>query len=260
MKDKEQMSELEKNLSAHVTLEILLIEHDQSLVDTFRIELEQFHARVHRAEELEEAFLCVEEKKLDAVFVDVEHPVLDALHIIRAVRRSSSNCNVPVITLVPLDKMDILEKASRAGATHFLPKPIVWYQMHRLMESIQWRLIDERRQYRRARAAIPVMCSYDGHKLNGSSIDLSASGMLLQVGENLPIGKGIVVAFPYGDNFSVSFLLQAKVVRMIEDKKRGRLVAIKFHNMPETRAQKLLMWVDVFLYFDEKTAEKEKDK
>jgi len=254
----EEIPEYKKHIASHVKLDILLIIHDDALVDTFSAEMQEFNVRVHRAEELEEVFLCVEEKKLDAAFIDVDHPTIDPLHIIAAVRRSSSNCGIPIITIVPLDKMDLLEKASRAGATHFLPKPIVWFQMHRLMESIQWRLIDERRQYRRARAAIPVRCSYNGNQIYASSIDLSASGMLLRVDEDLPAGRELVLAFPYGDNYSVSFLLQARVVRMIEDKKRGKLVAVKFYNMPEARAQKLLMWVDLFLYFDEHTDDKEK--
>lgn len=249
-----KMTELENRTDLQTRLEILLIEHDQCLADTFSAELEKFHARVHRAEELEEVFLCIEENLLDAVFIDVDHPGLDALHITRAVRKSGSNSKIPVIIMVSLDKINVIEGASKAGATHFLPKPIVWHQMHQLMASIEWRLTDERRQCRRARASIPVLCTYEGQHLSATSVDLSASGMLLQVGDALPVGREVVVAFPYGENYSVSFLLQAKVVRIIEDEKRGRLVAFEFYNIPEVRAQKLLMWVDVFLYFDEKTA------
>ena len=247
MEGEHDRSLYEESVVRHVKLDVLLIEQDSELAGTFKVELGHFGARVHRAEDLEEVFVLIEGKKLDAVLLDVTHPAFDPCHVISAVRRSSSNSGVPIVALVPHEEITLLERASRAGATHFLPKPIVWYQVHRLMQSIHWCMADDRRHYRRAKAAIPVLCTLNGRQAIGQSVDISSGGMLLKLEEELAVGTEVVTAFPYSEKVAASFLLPARVTRIVNT----GTVALEFTNIPDDRAEKLLMWVDLFHYIEE---------
>ena len=251
MEEEKGPSELVKQLVEDISLNVLIVEKEDNIVDTFRLELHPFRAKVGRAETLEEVFIEIELKKLDAVFVDVVHPDLDALHIIKGIRNSSSNRDVPIIAMVPFGEIGRLEAASRAGASHFLPKPIVWDQMHQLMQSIHWRLVDDRRHYRRVNAAFPVLCSFDGRKILGRSVDISSSGMLINVEDDLPLGLEMAVAFPYSDKYVMTFLLNARVSRHINKGDLKNWTALEFIDIPEDKAEKLLMWVDLFHYIEE---------
>ena len=251
MGEKKEPSEVVKQLVKDISLNVLIVEKDDNVVDTFRLELHPFRANVARAETLAEVFVEIELKKLDAVFVDLVHPDLDALHVITGIRNSSSNCDVPIIALVPFDEIGSLEAASRAGASHFLPKPIVWKQMHELMHSIHWRLVDDRRHYRRVNAVFPVLCSFDGRKMLGRSVDISSSGMLINVEDDLPIGLEMAVAFPYSDKYIMTFLLNARVSRHINKGDLKNWIALEFLDIPKDKAEKLLMWVDLFHYIEE---------
>ncbi|MDT8318734.1 MAG: PilZ domain-containing protein [bacterium] len=251
MAEEKGPSELVKQLVGDMPLNVLIVEKYDSIVDNFRAELHPFRADVVRAETLPEVFVEIELKKLDAVFVDLVHPDLDALHIIKGIRNSSSNHDVPIIALVPFDEIGKLEAASRAGASHFLPKPIVWKQMVQLMQSIHWRLVDDRRHYRRVNAVFPVLCSFDGRKLLGRSVDISSSGILINVEDDLPLGMEMAVAFPYSDKYIMTFLLNARVSRHINKGDLKNWIALEFIDIPKDKAEKLLMWVDLFHYIEE---------
>ncbi len=234
-----------------VTLEGLLIESDELLADIIGDQLSQYKVDLNRANSPEEVFIFLEGKKLDAVLIDLGHPSLDPFQMIAAIRRSSSNSNVPIIALVSLDDITLLERASRVGASHFLPKPLIWSQMHQLMESLKWRMVDDKRHYRRAMAIMPVLLSFKGQKIKGQSIDISSTGILMQVNEYLPVGTVVTAAFPHSDQCPAAFLLQARVARLIEGKEGQKLTGLTFTDISNELADKLVMWVDLFLYFDE---------
>lgn len=251
MGEEKDPSELVKQLAGDISLNVLIVEEDDNIVDTFRLELHPFRAHVGRAKSLEEVFIEIELKKLDAVFVDLVHPDLDALHIIKGIRNSSSNSTVPIIALVPFEELGRLEAASHAGASHFLPKPIIWEQLHHLMKSIHWRLVDDRRHYRRVNAAFPVLCSFNERKVLARSVDISSSGILINVEDELPLGLEMAIAFPYSDKYIMTFLLNARVSRHIKNGTLKNWTALEFIDIPDDKAEKLLMWVDLFHYIEQ---------
>ena len=233
-----------------IYLNVLVIEKDDSIVDAFSFNMRSFRAEVERADSEEEVFAAIEMKKLDAIFVDMVHPDLDTIHIIRGVRNSSSNRHVPIIALVPFDEIGRLEAASRAGASHFLAKPIVWSQLRQLMQSVHWKLVDDRRHYRRVKAMIPVLCSFEGRKMIGRSVDISSSGMLINLEDSLPLGLEMVIAFPYSEQYATTFMFNACVRRHVNKGDLKNWIALEFIDVPAERAEKLLMWVDLFHYIE----------
>ena len=241
-----------------IGLEGLLIEDDALLADIIEEQLRQYKVTLYRAGTPEEAFVFLEGKKLDAVLIDLEHRSLDPFHLIAAIRQSSSNRKVPIIALVALDDISLLERASRSGASHFLPKPLVWSQMHQLMDKLRWRMADDRRHYRRAKATMPVLCSYDGRQLVGQSIDISSTGILIRISEDIPLDKMTTVAFPYSAQCASNFLFNARTARKVAGSGETKWTALEFMGISEEDSEKLAMWVDLFLYFEKGVVEKSK--
>ncbi len=244
-KGDERASEKTRNMPL-VQLDVLLAVHDDLISDIVRTELIHYKANAHSANELEEVFVIIEGEKLDVAFVDVDHPGLDPRHIITALRRSSSNSKIPVVALVPSNKIDLLEQASRAGASHFLIKPIVRQQLHELMQHLHWNMADDHRRYRRAKADFPILCSVEGMQIVAHSINVSSGGMLMKTDVAIPKGTDLTLAFPYSEQHASAFLLNARVARTLSDDQVG----LEFVDMSAEKLEKLLMWVDIFYYMD----------
>lgn len=246
----EQQSKHEEYLLQSTKLNVLLIEHDDQLADSIKIELQKYNTDVHRAENPEDALLILEGKKLDILIIEVSHPIIDAYHTINAMRSSRSNNNVPIVALVPNGSIDLLEPASRAGATNFLTKPIVWFQFHQLMQSMHWCMVDQRRKYRRVEVPIRVLIAFDDKKIVSHTIDIGAGGMLLNLDKDIPLDKQLAVTFPYVEDLAAPFLFSAQVVRIIDVSEGGKFVALEFLDVSSSQSERLLTWIDMFHYID----------
>ncbi|MBE9536364.1 MAG: response regulator [Proteobacteria bacterium] len=250
MKKEQKLSQDEESLLQNIKLNVMLVEDDDLLADSIKVELQKYNADVQRAEKPDDAFFLIEGGKLDIVIIEIGHPSINAYHTINAVRTSLSNSDVPIIALVPNGNIELLGPACRAGATSFLPKPIVWYQFHQLIQSMHWRMVDERRNYRRVEVSIRVLCAFDGKKTIGHSIDVSASGLLLKLEEEIPVEKQLAVTFPYVEGLAAPFLFYARVARLLDVSGGGKLLGLDFLDIPAGQSERLLAWIDMFHYID----------
>ncbi len=82
-------------------------------------------------------------------------------------------------------------------------------------------------------------------------MDISSSGMLINVEDDLPIGLEMAVAFPYSDKYATTFLFNARVSRHVNKGDLKNWIALEFIDNLADRAEKLLMWVDLFHYIEE---------
>ena len=224
------------------------MEQDAEICAQFAVEMQPFGATVVSVSSDEEAAGHVAHHKLDACFVSLDHPSVSAEALIALVRDSASNASIPTVVLVPNEKLGLLASASRVGASHFLAKPIHWIQLRQLMLSIHWRMLDERRQYRRAQVRFPVLLAFDGEHIIARSLNVSASGMLVSTEKPLTIGQQLIVAFPYSELSPAPFVISSCVARLPE---WGGEVGVSFENMHSDQLERLRMWVDLFLYFQE---------
>lgn len=238
-------------LVENIRLNVILVEQDDLLANSINIELQKYKADVHRAEELKDLLLFIEKEKLEIVIIDVNHNTIDACRVIKAVRSSRSNSKVPIVVLVPNGNATLLEPVCRVGATNFVPKPIVWYQFHQIMQSIHWSMIDQRRKYRRVAVSIRVLCTFDDKKIITHTVDISAGGMLLKLEEDIPISKELTVTFPYVEELAAPFLFPYRVARIINVSGGGKLAAIEFMDMSASQSERLISWIDMFHYIDD---------
>lgn len=223
------------------------MEHDVILAERLAAELvERFGATVHMAKDQVQALAFVETCKLDGVFVALDHASIESDVFIRLVRSSRGNKQVPIVVLTPNEELKPLAHACRAGADHFLVKPLIRPQLHRLMRTIYQRMVESRRLYQRALVDFPVLCASRSGREVGASVNLSASGMLLALKSDLQPRDKVELTFPFNREPAEPFVLLGRVSRTEHD---GR-VAVAFADIPPDQLTRLKVWVEMALFSD----------
>lgn len=226
-------------------VDVLLVEPDEVMAGRYSQELAVFDARVHVAASQAAAVQCVSRQKLECVFIDLE-PSADVDHeaLMRCIRSSPSNAQVPIVVLCANEELLPLARACRAGATHYLLKPIVRPQLKRLMRAIHPSLVQQRRQYQRAAMAFPVLCRHGDTENVASSINLSASGMLMTEAPDLAEAEELQVEFPFDQEVEDPFVLKAVVARRNTG---NQTWAVSFADTPTDEFDRLKLWVEMSL-------------
>src|SRR6056297_3111002 len=77
-------------------------------------------------ETAEDGVIGLEKSKLetyDLVFSDIEMPNMNGLEFLRNLKQQSPYKGTPVIVLSTVNKTEILERAKKLGAVHYMVKP-----------------------------------------------------------------------------------------------------------------------------------------
>jgi two-component system cell cycle response regulator DivK len=86
--------------------------------------LEMSGYRVLEASDGREAVRVAEVECPDVVLMDLQMPVLDGFTATSIIRRIESTCRVPIIAVSAQSTEDYVAAARRVGCDHFVPKPI----------------------------------------------------------------------------------------------------------------------------------------
>lgn len=120
--------------------EILLAEDNETTISLISDYLTAHSHHVTVARNGAEAVRCVNEKRPDVIFMDIEMPVLDGLEAIRQIRHKENKkqdqngyMKIPIIALTALVMPGDREKCLAAGADEYLAKP---FRMKKLREII----------------------------------------------------------------------------------------------------------------------------
>jgi len=100
--------------------QILLAEDRDATRDRLGAALRMHGFGVHAASDGAAALACFESRPIDLVLSDFDMPALDGLGLLRAVRRVA---DVPFILYSAGAEAEVVFRAGRAGALHFLPYP-----------------------------------------------------------------------------------------------------------------------------------------
>ena len=72
----------------------------------------------------EEAIAAVEKKTYDIILMDVQMPIMDGLTATRAIRKSHTSDQLPIIALTANVQQEDKENCLKAGMNDFLTKPL----------------------------------------------------------------------------------------------------------------------------------------
>ncbi len=149
--------------------------------------------------------------KVSAVFIDWD--VSHGHRGVRIVRESPSNQNVPITMITASNSTSVISDAAREGVSFFLTKPLNIENVTRVLRQQLAYMHDERRSYQRLPLSLPVACTWeDEGERQGKSVNISASGMLLELAPPPPIGTQLELNFG-GQDLEREFNVRGEVVR-----------------------------------------------
>ena len=103
---------------------VLLVDDDAMMRLLAESSLEQGGFDVVCAEGGAEALALFEERRPDAVLLDVMMPEIDGFEVCSRIRKLAAGTTVPVLMMTALDDLLSIERAYEQGATDFVTKPI----------------------------------------------------------------------------------------------------------------------------------------
>jgi DNA-binding response OmpR family regulator len=121
-------------------MRILVVEDEQHLADglKFNLEAEGYEAEI--SESGEQALAMLDEKKFDAVVLDIMLPGIDGFEV--AARLRSNQNFTPILMLTARDRPEDVLKGFEAGTDDYLPKPfdlnIFVARLNGLLRRRQW--------------------------------------------------------------------------------------------------------------------------
>jgi CheY-like chemotaxis protein len=138
-----------------------------------------------------EAPQILDEGIFDVVFLDLHMPAPDGIDLARHMRSSRLNRATPIIMISDDQRPSALSVGFAAGANFFLYKPINKERLLKLVRATQGAMEAERRRTRRVPIHSKVRLRFGAEELQGETVDVSMSGLLLRVPRTAPIGSSL---------------------------------------------------------------------
>lgn len=217
---------------------ILVVEDDTTMLRLLGEVLGQMGAEPHCVASSVHAAELIEKEKYDGIFLDWRMPEIDGMELARRVRASQSNGHVPLVMLTGVADSQGLKKSFEAGINFYLQKPVSVSQLRNLLNASRGMMLAERRGYQRAPVAVPMRCRWDNQAVTGCSINVSASGVLLEIAPAPPVGTRVQIDFELPGQ-PKPYKLSGTAVRVAV----SRGVAVKFETDPDTH-RRLMEFVE----------------
>ena len=199
---------------------VLIVQSDPKLLGLVGEVLNSMGAESVPAKESKQAADFITTQKFDGFFVDRNMTGIDGLQLTRLIRASEHNKECPVVMLADPGDRSALPESFKSGANFFLQKPVTPTQIRRLLNASRGMMLEERRRYQRAPGNFNVICKWGTREEKARCIDISTSGMMLQM-ETVP-DKGEDLELEYALPGSTrNFHMNALVTRLTPEKKVG---------------------------------------
>jgi DNA-binding response OmpR family regulator len=129
--------------------------------------------------------------KFDLAFLDFHMPSPDGLELAREMRRSRLNRTTPVVLVSDDQRPSAMSIGFEAGASFFLYKPIEKEGVLKLVRATQGMAERERRRMRRVPVTQKVLLRCGQEEIEGETVDMSLSGMLVKSARIFPLGSSL---------------------------------------------------------------------
>jgi CheY-like chemotaxis protein len=154
-----------------------------------------------------------ETQRFDVAFVGMGFPELGGggLRLAHRIRNSQPNRETIIVMLSEKDDVDSLRKAFGEGADLVLTKPIPADRLRRMLAAMDlggWK----NRHAARLPFFTEVTCTLKGQQFPLRTMNISASGMLLQPAIDAEVGQEVALEFKIAE-VQISLKVQARVVR-----------------------------------------------
>ena len=198
------MAPIETLMLDSPAMRVLVVEDEHDLGEVFRDFLTELGHQPVLVRSAEAALGTLETERPDAIILDIHLPGMSGLDFmqLRPIRESG----LPIVAVSGIATESQARECLRLGALDFVGKPVPLgrlqdvltylepHALHRTRDLAQHRT--ERRQSPRVRASIPVsLREYRGAAWEGTSVELSATGMKVRTPASLAVGTAVKCCF-----------------------------------------------------------------
>jgi len=177
--------------------------------------------------------------KFHAVFMDMRMPPPDGLELARHVRNSRINASTVIVMITGEQERTLMKRAFEIGVQFFLFKPVERNKLLKLIRVAENSIERERRRFTRVSLQRQVSLESNDKRLEGTTIDLSCEGMLVQSYLVFSTGTVVKVTLPLQTG-STPLQFEARVVRTVGTDRMG--IQFKSLDAKETsRLQEFLL-------------------
>jgi DNA-binding response OmpR family regulator len=134
------------------------------------------------------------EGKFGMVFLDLHMASPDGIELARQMRCSVWNRTTPIILISDDQRPSAVSVGFEAGASFFLYKPIDKDRLLKLIRATQGAMEYGSRRTRRVALHSKVRLKFGAEELEGETIDVSLSGILVKAGRTLAMGSPVHVS------------------------------------------------------------------
>lgn len=156
----------------------------------------------------------IHRSKLHGVFLawDDERNTIEILAKLQA---SSSNANVPITMMVNTPDISVIADGHDLGIKYALQRPLHPTHIRSVLAYSLRAMLEERRNYERVSVALPLSCIWGAQKLDGSSVNLSSTGLLGRFESPIEVGAEVRLDV-HGLDRGQNIALRGEVVRKTE--------------------------------------------
>ena len=159
-------------------------------------------------------------EKFHAVFLDMRMPPPDGLELARHVRNSHINASTVIVMITGEQERTLMKRAFEIGVQFFLFKPVERHKLLKLIRVAENSIERERRRFTRVPLQRQVFLEWDDKHLEGTTVDLSSEGMLVQSYLVFSTGTPVKVTLQLQSG-STPLQFEARVVRTVGTDRMG---------------------------------------
>lgn len=195
---------------------ILLVDDTRSFLDLETTFLQRAECRVLTASTGLEAVRLARAERPDLIVLDLEMPEMNGIQACRILKADPSTQKTPIVVLT---SMQMEDEARRAGAEHYVRKPI---DEARFLAELKKFLPIQERADPRVAIDVPISFWRDGEPSTGRLLNLSRSGLFVGTEHAQPVGARIEISFSLPHDFSGKRIsAEAMVVRVNTGEPKG---------------------------------------
>ena len=153
-------------------------------------------------------------EKYHAVFLDMHMPAPDGAELARQTRASRINASTVIVMITGEQDRTVMGRAFEAGVEFFLFKPVERNKLLRLIRVTEGPIERERRRFTRVQMRCRVSLESGSDRLEGTTLDLSPGGALVQSDRVFPLGAPVMVSLEFGAGTSPMRSV-ARVIRTV---------------------------------------------
>jgi CheY-like chemotaxis protein len=145
-----------------------------------------------------EAAGLLKREKYHAVFLDMRMPPPDGVELTRQIRASRVNASTVIVMITGEEERTLMKRAFDAGVEFFLFKPVARNKLLKLIRVAEGPIERERRRFTRVQLRCRASLESGSDRLEGTTLDLSFGGALIQSDRVFPLGATVTVSLELG--------------------------------------------------------------